>query len=266
MPEAPAATEGLPAHMPVRRGPRLYLTGERTLPGIESETYWFCRHVAGYRWACDSLADSFATTSAPPSAASRRVLDSGCGEGYGTSMLAAATPATATVGIDLFADAAVHAATTYREAAFACGDAASLPFRAETFDAVVSLQVIEHLSDPDAYAAECSRVLRPGGTFLVGTPNRLTFTPPGRAKNPFHFVELSGDELHSLLARHFDAVEVEGLGDRHPGLADALIEAAFAGEDPPPWAAATVPGVTSEDFSVTTDVDGCLDLLARCRR
>lgn len=235
------------------------LTGERTLPGITEETYWFCRHLAGYRWALETVeAATVGTTS---------ILDSGCGEGYGTAELARGSrPGTVVVGVDAFADAARHAATTYDEAAFVCADAARLPFADGSFDVVVSLQVIEHLPDPSRYVAECARVLRGGGVLACATPNRLTFTPPGRPKNPFHVVEFSGSELADLLGTHMREVEVFALGDSHPGLADALIDAAFAGIAPPARAAATVPTVTPADFSVHDDVDAGLDLLARCLR
>lgn len=239
--------------------PALALTGERTLPGIAEETYWFCRHVAGYRWAIEAISAAAPTT----------VLDSGCGEGYGTAALAdAAVAGTVVVGVDVFADAARHAAAAYAAAGavFLCGDASRLPFADASFDALVSLQVIEHLDDPDAYVAECARVLRPGATFACATPNRLTFTPPGRPKNPFHIVEFSGAELAGLLGAHMRDVEVSALGDAHPGLADSLIDAAFAGAPPPDWAAAAVPHVSVGDFHVHGDVDTGLDLLARCRR
>ncbi|MBX7159538.1 MAG: class I SAM-dependent methyltransferase [Acidimicrobiia bacterium] len=236
----------------------LVLTGERTLPGITEETYWFCRHVAGYRWAIEATAGC-------PSGA---VLDSGCGEGYGTAALAAARAGSLVVGVDLFADAARHAGATYAgdAAAFACADTSSLPFADAAFAAVVSLQVIEHLEDPDRYVAEVARVLAPGGIFACATPNRLTFTPEGRPKNPFHIVEFSGDELTALLGAHMSGVEVSALGDRFPGLADDLMDSALAGTPPPPRAAALVPTVTPDDFCVHDDVDAGLDLLAWCSR
>src|ERR1041384_8694052 len=64
----------------------LPLTGERTAPGIPDENYWFQRHVIAYRYALEAVRG-------------KRVLDAGCGEGYGTDMLAAV--AAQTVGVDL---------------------------------------------------------------------------------------------------------------------------------------------------------------------
>lgn len=242
-----------------RPTPVLHLTGERTLPGIEDETYWFSRHVAGYRAVLDAAADVL-----DGDTAHAVVLDSGCGEGYGTDMLAA-TGATA-VGLDCFADAVLHAQATYPAARFVRSDATTTPFGDASFDVVVSLQVIEHLVDPAAYVAECRRLLRPGGLFVCATPNRLTFTPPGRPKNPFHIVEFSPDELRTLLARHFGDVRMRALVDEFPGLADALIDAAFAGTPWPQWAAEQVPTVRPGHFHLTDDdCDAGLDLVATCR-
>ncbi len=233
-------------------GQTLYLTGERTLPDIEEERYWFARHVAGYRLAMEFCCEL-------PAA---HVLDLGCGEGYGVDLLA--QQGFDAVGVDIFESAARHARRRYRASPFACADAAALPFPDDSFDAVVSLQVIEHVPDPGRYLAEAARVIRPAGGFFVATPNRLTFTPPGRPKNPFHIVEFSAGELSTLLAEFFDNVEVTGIGDAFPGLADTLIDNAFAATPPPSWASETVAAVTPAAFGPVDDIDYCLDLIAAC--
>ena len=258
----------------------LVLTGERTLPGIPEENYWFCRHLFAYELAAGLGAG--------------RILDAGCGEGYGTALLAppgggqhppkgglgapqargggrgpppgGPPPPPAAVGMERDPVAVAHAAARYPGARFVRGDCGALPFSDGAFDAVVSLQVVEHLPDPAAFVAECSRVLAPGGTFLCSTPNRLTFTPPGRARNPFHVTELTAAELSALLAPHFGAVRLEGVVDDSPGLADALVEAALAGQAPPPWADDAVAATTTASFSRTDDPDAALDLLAWCTR
>lgn len=237
----------------------LVLTGERTLPGIPEENYWFARHVAAYEHAAGCLTE----TGLP---AGRPVVDSGCGEGYGTSILSRKLPDDVLVlGLDLFADAVAHAAGHYQDSLFLRSDASTVPVPDATVGAIVSLQVIEHLADPAAYVAECRRILHPGGVFVVATPNRLTFTPPGRPKNPFHVVEFTEPELRELLAREFPSVTSRGVHDTHPGLADALVDAAFAGEAPPPWARALVPTVAPSDFEIRECTPDCLDLIAICR-
>lgn len=93
-------------------------------------------------------------------------------------------------------------------------DATHLEFQDGFFHAVYSIQVIEHAEEVERYLAEVSRVLRPGGVFVVATPNRLTYSPDGM-HNPFHVREYDARELGALLGSTFGEVEVVGL---HAGL------------------------------------------------
>src|SRR5690348_6634438 len=85
----------------------LPLTGERTVPGIPEENYWFRRHEAAYEWLL-------------PHVVGLRVLEVGCGEGYGTALLAGS--AAAVIGLDYDALTAAHAASTYPQAFFVRGN------------------------------------------------------------------------------------------------------------------------------------------------
>src|SRR5438067_12452051 len=105
----------------------LELTGERTLPGIPEENYWFRRHEAAYRFALRWAAGS--------------VLDVGCGEGYGAAMLAEV--AGATMALELDPDAAAHVAATYPSVRVVRGDACRLPFHGRSFDLMAALQGVE---------------------------------------------------------------------------------------------------------------------------
>ena len=165
--------------------PALTLTGERTLPGIADEAYWFTRHVVAYRLAATRARGAV-------------VLDAGCGEGYGADLLRRAG-ADRVVAIDNDRAVVAHVASTcaYVEALHA--DLSALPLPAASVDLIVSLQVIEHLPDVPRYLSELRRVLRPGGELVLTTPNRLTFTPEGAPLNPFHVREFSPDELRSEL-------------------------------------------------------------------
>lgn len=104
-----------------------------------------------------------------------RVLDVACGTGYGTALLGA-------VGADLSLAALRYAARRH-PAPYVAGDALRLPF-GRAFDAVVSFETVEHVDDPERFVAECARVLRPGGTFIVSTPNRELWSP--RSAKPVH--------------------------------------------------------------------------------
>jgi SAM-dependent methyltransferase len=242
------------------------LTGERTLPGIPAETYWFERHVVAYRLAATR-------------AAGTTVLDAGCGEGYGLAILAAAG-ARRVVGVDLEPAVVAHIRDTYarRHAAVEAhvAELAAVPLADDEVGLAVSFQVIEHLHDVPAYLASLRRVTRPGGEVLIATPNRLTFTPGSDVPvNPFHVREFTAAELaRELTAAGFDDVSVLGV---HHGpllrLVERLSGRAFtdtltAGPPAswPGWVRVLVPRVTADWFRVRRDrVDASLDLVAVCR-
>jgi SAM-dependent methyltransferase len=179
--------------------PPLALTGERTLPGIREENYWFQRHLVAYRFLLAY-------------AAGRRVLDLGCGEGYGTDLLASA--AREAVGVDLAPEAIYHARRTYRRPnlRFLYRDIYDLGLEDESFDLVCSLQVVEHLHHPDRFMEEARRVLQPGGLCVITTPNRLLISP-GRDTpiNPFHIREYDHLEFQAFMRRYYPRTEVKGV-------------------------------------------------------
>lgn len=232
----------------------LPLTGERTLPGIADESYWFRRHEAAYRWVA-------------PWCLGAVVVDAGCGEGYGAAALRSV--ATTVLAVDYAQDVAAHARAAYPGLAVARADLQRLPLRDGAAEVVVSLQTIEHLHDQPGFVRECARALRPSGTLILTTPNRLTFTPEGAPLNPFHTRELDAAELASLLAPAFAVTRLRGVAhgprlrrwERHHG---PLPEAQLA-SSPDGWPArlrAFVRSVRADDFVVTDDVDTSLDLLA----
>jgi 2-polyprenyl-3-methyl-5-hydroxy-6-metoxy-1,4-benzoquinol methylase len=236
----------------------LPLTGERTLPGIAEENYWFRRHEAVYR----ALA---------PRCAAATVLEAGCGEGYGADLLAAA--GARVVALDLDGATTAHVTRRYPRVAVARANLVALPVRDGVCAAVVSLQVLEHLWDQELFLRECARVLAANGELLLSTPNRLTFSP-GSPRNPFHTRELNAAELAALLAdAGFARVAISGLhhaprlravGARYGGsLADAQVAAALTGRAWPDALRADVAAVTCADFLLDErDVDASLDLVA----
>ena len=219
-----------------------------------------------------------------------RVLDLGCGTGHGTAMVAKRVAKV--VGIDPSAEAVAYARDNHaaENITFRVMDATDLKLRDEFFHAVYSIQVIEHVEEVERYLAEASRVLRPGGVFVVATPNRLTYSPNG-IHNRFHVKEYDARELGTLLATVFGEVEVVGL---HAGLDLALhpgrkttnsrsVRRRFDSilEGVPPELRATIEDWLVEDgfdgfdfealgphsFPVSAkSVDTSLDLLATCRK
>jgi len=240
----------------------LPLTGERTGPGIWHENYWFRRHEAAYLAAL-SLTRG------------RRVLEAGCGEGYGAALLR--DDGADVVAVDLDARTLAHAR---REYGLVCVQAnlVSLPFADATFDTVVSLQTIEHLWDQPGFVAECARVLTAHGLLLLTTPNRLTFSPdsvPGTPPtNPFHSRELDARELAELLGDRFDVVQLAAvshgprIAEHELGHGDIVSAQLTTPADQ--WdetLASLVTGVDATDFTVTTsDVEAGLDLFVVAER
>jgi SAM-dependent methyltransferase len=227
----------------------LPLTGERTVPGVPAENYWFRRHVAAYRFARKVVRG--------------RVLDAGGGEGYGTAMLGA-------IGLDLDPSAAAHASRRYAGTPVVRGDLCRLPVRDRSLDAVVALQVIEHLPCAEEFVANAHRVLRPGGVLVLSTPNRDTF-PAGL--NPWHVHEYDAAELGVLLGSRFEQVRLLGVEHRLPlRLLDRALGEAVQARlvrveygDSPGWLRTVLRTVTSRDFRVTGNPGRSLDLLAVCR-
>jgi SAM-dependent methyltransferase len=238
------------------------LTGERTLPGIAVENYWFRRHEIAYQHIASWCRGA-------------RILEAGCGEGYGAAALARV--AATVIGLDYDEPAVSHIARSYPEIAVLRGNLAQLPVRDGAIDVVVNMQVIEHLWDQAGFLAEVARVLRPAGTLVLSTPNRITFSP-GRDTplNPYHTRELSAAELTELLhAAGFVIQRMYGvrhgrrlrrLDRRHGG---SIIEAQLSGPAATwhPRLRADVASIRAADFAVRPeDIDSSLDLLAIARK
>jgi len=169
-------------------------TGER-LPGDDPNFRAdLARHLAAYHLA-------------RPYCAGKSVLDAGCGEGYGSGLLAGV--AARVVGVDRDRPALAHARARYGrdDVLFVCADLERLGALRARFDVVCNFQVIEHLEAPERLLRELGDRLVPGGRLVLTTPNRETSFSP----NPYHVREYSDAELGSLLRPHFSAVEVRGV-------------------------------------------------------
>jgi SAM-dependent methyltransferase len=241
--------------------PPLELTGERTLPDLPEENYWFRRHLVAYRWVADRCAG-------------QSVVDMACGEGYGSATIA--ERARSVVGVDANPETHEHARLKYRRPNLSFRRALVEEFdEGAPYDAIVFFQTIEHLADPGKLLERFASLLAPGAIAYISTPNRLTLAPPGAARsdNPWHVREYSPAEYRELLAPHFGAVELLGV---FPAGKLRLHQAALRlGWDRihPALRLTTrfyrwlVPAITERDFTFRTgSLDRALDFVAVCRR
>jgi 2-polyprenyl-3-methyl-5-hydroxy-6-metoxy-1,4-benzoquinol methylase len=237
--------------------PPLSLTGERTLPDVPEENYWYQRHLVVYRWIAERVAG-------------RDVVDVASGEGYGADMLA--SRARSVLGIEPNPEAYEHARLKYPRVTFRRDIAETF---IEECDDIVFLQTIEHVPDPGAVLEHFSSQLRPGGVAYVSTPNVLTLAPEGAEKsgNPWHVKEYRPEEFRALCEAHFSSVELLGLFHaRKLRLHQLAIERAGWDTIHARLGITTrfydwfTPAISVRDFALRGDgLDRALDFLAVCR-
>lgn len=172
--------------------------GERTVQGLGYLSPTFSQHQKVYQF-CQKYAKN------------KEVLDMGCGSGTGTFLLSKA--AKSIVGIDSDAQSVSKATAKSEGRNLSFRTVDILDFDANpSFDVVVSLQVIEHMKERQAYLSKVIKSLKPGGVAVLSTPNRIT---QSYNENPYHFREYSAQELKKLLEKHFKKVKIYGLyGDK----------------------------------------------------
>jgi len=209
---------------------RVEFTGERVIPG-QVDADLLNEHLARYAFAARL-------------ARGKRVLDAGCGAGYGAAELAES--ALSVVGADIAAEAVAFAREHYRlpHLEFEQASCTALPHPDAAFDLVVAFEVIEHLTGWRNFLLEVRRVLAPTGQFIVSTPNKLYYAESrSRAgANPFHAHEFEFDEFRGELSAVFPHISlflenhVEGVAFRPmpAGEAGGTTEVRVDGGDTPP--------------------------------
>jgi SAM-dependent methyltransferase len=234
--------------------PPLALTGERTLPDVPEENYWYRRHLVVYEWIaqrCEGL----------------RVADLACGEGYGSAILAGR--AADVIGVDANPEAFEHARRRYQRSNLHFERALVEQF-GEDRDAIVFLQTIEHVERPRELLRRFAEL---APVSYVSTPNRLTLAPPGAEKsdNPWHLREYTPEEYRDLLDPCFSRVEILGLFHARKLRAHEL--AIRFGWDrvhkalriTKPFYDRFTPAISARDFALRdADLDRALDFVAIC--
>ncbi len=180
-------------------------TGERIIPeNYESKEEYliYLRHLFAYEFVEKKL---------PPKC---QVLEVGFGEGYGVSKLSKSKKVKEIVGLDIDIGSVKHASSKYnsKKSRFKHYNGDKMPFENNSFDVVVSFQVIEHIKNEENYISEIYRVLKKHGIFVLTTPNRVYRLKPGQKPwNRFHVREYDSETLKKALRRKFSSVEIFGV-------------------------------------------------------
>ena len=153
-----------------------------------SDNFVFQRSVLAYHYAAEIISGD--------------VLEIGTGTGYGVEILAPKCKRFITV--DKFLDPSVPQVENVEQHQMVVPP---IGFESGSFDFVVSFQVIEHIKDDTQFVREVARVLRPGGKFIVSTPN----APMSLTRNPWHIREYTAEELQNLLSISFSTITPAGV-------------------------------------------------------
>ncbi len=168
---------------------KILQTAERVSHEDMSDNYVFQRSLLAYLEAAKIVSGD--------------VLEIGAGEGYGIKHIAPKADKYLTLDKH-----PVHIDPQYTNVSFKQMNIPPLAgIEDNSFDFVVSFQVIEHIEADDKYVSEIHRVLRPGGKFIVTTPNKkMSIT-----RNPWHVREYEIEELVNLLGKSFSKVDAKGV-------------------------------------------------------
>ena len=141
-------------------------------------------------------------------------IDIGCGPGLRMKFFKPLVKKL--IGVDISKHRLKEAKNSNPDVIFIMCDARELPFKNEIFDTVLSLEMIEHLPDclsQELFLQEVKRILKPGGKFIVSTPNAPIFKLYCilmKERYPTHFSELNYFQFRIRLKNHFEDVKIYG--------------------------------------------------------
>lgn len=164
-------------------------TAERVSNRDASDNYVFQRSILAYYKAAELVSGD--------------VLEIGTGMGYGVEVVAPAADKYVTIDKSCAYNVELPVNSEFRQMTVP-----PLDFADESFDYVISFQVIEHIKNDKEFVGEVSRVLRKGGKFIVSTPN----APMSLTRNPWHVREYTAEELKELLSKEFSQIDMMGVG------------------------------------------------------
>lgn len=163
-------------------------TAERVSRTDASDNYVFQRSILAYHYAAGLVSGD--------------VLEIGTGMGYGIEIIAPSATSYTTIDKSCAYDASLPDNTRFQQM-----EVPPIGFADESFDYVISFQVIEHIKRDKDFVKEVSRVLRKDGKFIVSTPN----APMSLTRNPWHIREYTEQQLRDLLAADFSSIEAYGV-------------------------------------------------------
>lgn len=168
---------------------------ERVIPHVSSN-FMFKEALSRYEFAKRYLKHGM------------KVLDLGCGTGYGTSILGQRN--CEVLGVDINKEAVIYAKKHYldKNVTFQVGDITKLNSPIGGFDFICSFEVIEHLKNPNKFLINLRGLLSKDGVFILSTPNASVVSPNNRVASPYHTKEFNYDELDSLLKKNFNNVKI----------------------------------------------------------
>jgi 2-polyprenyl-3-methyl-5-hydroxy-6-metoxy-1,4-benzoquinol methylase len=137
------------------------------------------------------------------------IIEVGCGAGWLCPALLQYGKVTAT---DFAEEVVARAQQRVPDAKFVAGDFMALDFGVKSYDVVVTLEVLSHVSDQEAFVAKLASLLKPGGWLILATQNRPVLenhnhvmpTQPGQLR---HWLDRA--ELEALLSRHLQVQKIE---------------------------------------------------------
>jgi SAM-dependent methyltransferase len=176
-------------------GERLYLQSNYALPHARAE------HLERYEFAAQLI---------PKGAV---VLDAACGSGYGSQILAQS--AARVIGLDISQHAVEWAKENHSapNTEFRLADLnAGLALDAQSVDAIVSFETIEHLQNQAGFLAQLESILKPGGILVISTPDADVAVRRLKIQNQFHISDLTKESFLVLLRKFFDVPELYGQG------------------------------------------------------
>jgi len=163
-------------------------TGERFIPG-QGGVQIAAEHLHRYLLASEFVSGL-------------RVLDMGCGAGYGSSLL---QNCSSYLGIDVSESSVESAMKSFGSPTvnFGVGDCQHLDLPDWSFDVIVCFEMLEHVENPELIVCEAKRLLTSNGVFISSTPDKYQYNKFLTEPNEFHVHEMTKDEYEQLLSKYF---------------------------------------------------------------